>query len=193
MPKFRDIKKYTRAGSYQVDVSWDYLERCLEMWSADYGVELDPDFQRAHVWTPDKQIRYVEHVLRGGQQGKVILWNCPTFGQGGVPDMTPVVLVDGKQRLNAVRKFMADDLPVFGHKLSEYEDRLRGMMCTFKFQVNDLLTRAEVLQWYLDVNDGGVVHTSDEIEKVRRLLAAEVVAASSRAVRVVDGKVEDDD
>jgi hypothetical protein len=44
---------------------------------------------------------------------------------------------------------------------------------TFDFIVNDLRTRKEVLQWYLDLNTGGTIHTSDEIEKVKRLLAAE--------------------
>jgi hypothetical protein len=33
----------------------------------------------------------------------------------------------------------------------------------FVFAVNDLPTRAAVLQWYLDLNTGGVVHTSHEI------------------------------
>lgn len=30
--------------------------------------------------------------------------------------------------------------------------------------------RAQVLRWYLALNDGGVVHTEDELFKVRRLL-----------------------
>jgi hypothetical protein len=39
--------------------------------------------------------------------------------------------------------------------------------------VNDLKTKAEVLQWYLDINSGGVVHTETELEKVKRLLTKE--------------------
>jgi hypothetical protein len=39
--------------------------------------------------------------------------------------------------------------------------------------VNELKTRREVLQWYLDLNAGGVVHTTKEIERVRELLAKE--------------------
>jgi hypothetical protein len=29
------------------------------------------------------------------------------------------------------------------------------------------------LQWYLDLNDGGVVHTKEELDKVRGLLTLE--------------------
>ncbi len=36
--------------------------------------------------------------------------------------------------------------------------------------VNDLKTEREVLQWYVDMNAGGTPHTSDEIEKVRKMI-----------------------
>jgi len=88
-----------------------------------------------------------------------------------------MVLVDGKQRLEAVRKFLRNQLPVFKHTIEEFEDKkimLRSSNANFIFKVNNLKTRKEVLQWYLDLNSGGVVHTSEEIEKVRRLLEQEV-------------------
>jgi hypothetical protein len=39
--------------------------------------------------------------------------------------------------------------------------------------VNDLKTREEVLQWYLDLNSGGVVHTEEELNRVREMLEKE--------------------
>jgi len=42
-----------------------------------------------------------------------------------------------------------------------------------KINVNDLQTRAEVLQWYIDFNSGGVVHTAEEIARVKALLEKE--------------------
>ncbi len=36
--------------------------------------------------------------------------------------------------------------------------------------VNDLKTEKEVLQWYVDMNAGGTPHTSEEIEKVKRMI-----------------------
>ncbi len=38
------------------------------------------------------------------------------------------------------------------------------------FQVNDLLTREEVLQWYIDLNTGGTDHTDEEINRVKEML-----------------------
>jgi hypothetical protein len=39
-----------------------------------------------------------------------------------------------------------------------------------KFNINDLKTKAEVLQWYLDFNTGGTVHSDEEITRVRKML-----------------------
>lgn len=169
--RFRDIPQFTRAASYQVNVGWDFVEHTLEHWNENNMLELDPDFQRAHVWTQEKQESYVEFILRGGHSSKLIQFNCSSWMKGFD---TPVELVDGKQRLEAARKFMRNELVVFGNcRFSDFTDRLRITTADFIFCVNDLSTRAEVLQWYLDLNAGGVVHTDEEIEKVRRLLKKE--------------------
>jgi hypothetical protein len=70
------------------------------------------------------------------------------------------------------RRILANEIPAFGARFSEYTDRLH-MDYSFDWYVNDLSTRAEVLQWYLDLNSGGVVHTSEELDKVKLLLAQE--------------------
>ena len=170
--KFRDIPQFTRWGSYRIDVDWDMLERCLERWNEAYGLDLDPDFQRAHVWSEQQQIKYIEFCLKGGRSGREIHWNCPTFG-GKWKETHPIVLVDGKQRINAVTRFLKNEIPAFGSLQREYTDHLRLMQGGFSFNVNDLETRAELLQWYIDLNDGGVAHTSKEIEKVKKLLEKE--------------------
>lgn len=170
--RFRDIPQFTTWGGYAVDVSWSGIERYLEQMGEGLNLELDPDFQRAHVWTRDQQIAYVEFILRGGRSSRAILWNCANWPE--CAENAPLVLVDGKQRLEAARRFMADGLPAFGRLCSEYEDGMRWASGPgFKFHINGLKTRREVLQWYLDLNRGGTVHTDDEIDKVRALLQAE--------------------
>lgn len=132
---------------------------------------MDPDFQRGHVWTEVQQIRYVEFVLRGGESSREIHFNHPGWMNSYEGAM---VLVDGKQRLESVRKFMRNELPIFdGHTLSDFDEKPSILRADFIIHVNDLPTRAEVLQWYLDLNDGGVVHSSEEIQKVRKLLEEE--------------------
>jgi hypothetical protein len=69
---------------------------------------------------------------------------------------------------------MKNELPIFnGHLLSDFEGTLRLVTADFLVHVNDLKTRKEVLQWYIDLNAGGVAHTEEEINKVRQLLEKE--------------------
>lgn len=171
--RFCDIPKFTSVGSYQINVSWDYLEHSLKHWNDNKipgsGVELCPDFQRGHVWDEDKQIRYVEYILRGGRSGREIYWNCSSWMR---EFNTPIQLVDGLQRVTAVRKFMNNEIKAFGIYCNEFEDKL-GFDYDFIFNVNNLKTRAEVLQWYIELNEGGVVHTKEEIARVKALLKEE--------------------
>ena len=166
--KFTDIPQFTPDGHYGADISWDLLNENLDRY-LEIGLDMDPDFQRAHVWDTDKQIAYVEFILRGGKSARNLYFNCP----GWMTDYRgPFVLVDGKQRLEAVRRFLSFNLPSFRLLCCEYEGRI-PMGVTFRFCVNDLPRREQVLQWYLDLNTGGVIHTSEEIEKVQNLLAEE--------------------
>ena len=169
--KFEDIPQMTRDGNYRVHVSWKYLEEQIKRDYDDLEIDLDPDFQRAHVWSEEQQRRFVEFKLRGGTGSDELRFNCA----GWQNDYRgPYVLVDGKQRLEAVRKFMRDELEIFdGAKFSDFEDSIRVTKTRFIWCVNDLKTRKEVLQWYLDINTGGVVHSDEEIEKVRKLLEKE--------------------
>ena len=81
--------------------------------------------------------------------------------------------VDGLQRLTAALAFLHDEIPAFGHYYSEYEDKL-PFDVDFIFNVNDLKTKAEVLQWYIEMNAGGTPHDSKEIDRVKALLSAEL-------------------
>lgn len=134
------------------------------------GLDMDPDFQRGHVWTEEQQIRFVEYALRGGRSGRDIFWNNPTWMGKWTQ---PTVLVDGKQRLNAALRFMHNEIPAFGYHYKEWSGRLPSA-ANFTFHVNTLKTRAEVLRWYLDINAGGTPHTKEELDRVRGLLDAEL-------------------
>lgn len=176
--RFRDIPQMTRDANYQVNQPWDSLEDWLERERCEVKLDINPDFQRAHVWDEEKQRRYVEFCLRGGKGSNVLRFNCV----GWMDDFRgPFVLVDGKQRLEAVRKFLRSDLRVFfnihpngsGYLYEDFEDHMRITHHDFVMMINNLETRRDVLRWYLDINDGGVIHTDDEIRKVQKMLEAE--------------------
>ena len=148
-----------------------YLEDQLKSMADGTLLQLDPDFQRAHVWTEAQQSAYVEYLLQGGPSARIIYWACE--GWQSTTTVGPMVLVDGKQRLEAVRRFLRNEIKIFGQYLEEFPDTVRVLHLNgLKFFVADL-GRKETLRWYIALNAGGTPHTSDEIKTVQALLAAE--------------------
>ena len=141
MARFRDIPLFPRAH-YEVDVDWHFLESFISRAIKEDGLNLDPDFQRAHVWTREQQVAYVEYILKGGEVGRNLTFNAKGWGYDLVTGSYEIV--DGKQRLEAARAFLRDDFPVFGHYRSEYTDRMR-LHAGFKWRICSLETRQEVL------------------------------------------------
>jgi uncharacterized protein with ParB-like and HNH nuclease domain len=166
MPRFRDIPQISRAN-YSVHVSWRDLEESLSKFGdINRVVDLNPDYQRGHVWTSQQQTEYIEHVLRGGSGGENIYWNCP----GWMDDFRgPFELVDGKQRIWAVLLFKKDKVKAYGHYFSEYTDKLDYLRHRFEFHVNNLSNRTDVIKWYLALNSG-TPHSRDDIKKAQQLL-----------------------
>lgn len=176
-------------AAYTVDWPLSFVESALanlkeQMAEAGGSFELDPDFQRGHVWTEAQRIAYVEALIRKTTNGR-ILFNCPGWSfscagvQGDIKANT-MQIVDGLQRLTAVRRFMAGEFKVFASE--DFDglgvDDLRGTPFDvnrnsyyLQIAVYEFPTREELLAFYLRLNCGGSVHSPQEIERVKLLLA----------------------
>lgn len=168
--RYKDIPRLTSAGHYQVNMPLRNITKRLQEYKDEMGLNLEPIFQRGHVWTEEQQIKYVEYLLRGGESSRTIYFNCPWWhyqvGSGGYRDF---VCVDGLQRLTAVCAFMENKIPAFGLYCSQFDEKI-PYDYDLLFNVNDLKTEQEVLQWYIDLNEGGTPHTKEEILRVKSLL-----------------------
>lgn len=169
MPNFQtDIKPFPNIH-YTVDVPLKYVEDNIFRFVNEYGLQLNPDFQRGHVWTKEQQIDYMEYLLRDPMSGREIYFNHPGWMTNFKGEF---VLVDGLQRITAIRKFLNNDIPIFGYKRNEWSGFLSNTS-TIRFNIAKLKTRKEVLQWYLDFNSAGTVHSQDELERIRKLIETE--------------------
>ena len=140
-----------------------------------FVVDIDPDFQRVHVWTEQQQRAYIEYLLLGGRVNSGILFSCV----GENPRNARLwSLTDGKQRLMAVRRFTSDDLRVFadskrweGYRYSEIED-MHLVQPMFSIDVVEVPTREAQLRLYLALNRGGTPHSLDELSRVEAMIHA---------------------
>ena len=72
---FKDIPPHIE-GTYTATIPLNHLHQTLDSYDNDYTLDIDPDFQRIHVWTRHQQSAFIEHVLRGGRN-TIIRWNYP--------------------------------------------------------------------------------------------------------------------
>lgn len=173
LTKFKDIPKFTSAGSYEVDYQLNRLVRFIEDEVAEYDLQLNPDFQRGHVWTEAQQIAWLEYHFKGGKSGNTIYLNYPFWGSNRTPkpdEYQDYVCVDGLQRITAAQRFINNEIKIFGSYYKEFKDKIRMINVTMHVNVNNLQSKKEVLQWYIDMNSGGTPHSTEEMNRVKELL-----------------------
>lgn len=160
--KFKDIEKFPHSN-YSSDVDWLTMDTQIASFGQGGGVNLNPVYQRGYVWSDAQRTAYIEYILKGGRTGKDIYFNAVNW-QGSGP-MGVLELVDGKQRIEAVRSFLSNKTPIFnGHYYKDFTDRIRLGQASFKFHINNLSSPLEVVDWYLGLNTGGSVHTPKDLE-----------------------------
>jgi len=138
-------------------------------------MNLNPDYQRGHVWTREQSEDFMGHILEGGA--------CPAFiiHEGDISkDDYENEMVDGQQRARAILGWfdgdigarLSDDTLVWFKDATPTESRMIRMGITVPINWGQW-TRKERLKLYLKLNRGGTVHTESEISRVREMLAAE--------------------
>lgn len=172
MISIKDIPKLTGWGNYNITLEWNYLGLWINT-QLESGLQFTPDFQRNRVWSKEQKVKYIEFCLRGGKSGRDILFNCPNYVGSSDTLYNEFVLVDGLQRLSAVLDFLNNNLAVFnGNYIGDFTDLRRVILRGQRFNVyiNDLQSKREVLEWYIELNSGGTPHSKKDIDRVKFIL-----------------------
>ena len=172
MPRIQDYRFEIDdrfASTYDIPLQ-NFLDTIQKHLTED-NLDLNPDFQRGHVWTQEQQILFCEFMLKGGKSNP-ILFNHPGWQKCFEGQM---VVVDGLQRVTAITNMLTNKIKVFGYYISEFEDLIRfSRSLSVQFRIHTLQTREQILRWYLQVNSTGTPHSSSEIDRVKLLLESEI-------------------
>lgn len=175
--KIRSVPKVYSAPDYNISD----IERVIQRFEEVYNLNLLPEFQRGHVWTKEQQVLFIEALIRGavGTDGRTISFNHPAYQnkQKAHSDLNCMVIIDGLQRLTAIRDFVAGKFKVFAEEFGEGgvdKDFFNGSEFslvgnTIKIQVYAMQTQLEVLDFYISLNSGGTAHPKEEIERVKKM------------------------
>lgn len=137
-----------------------------------FDLDLDPPYQRGHVWTEEQASRYVGFLIQAGKGSPLVPL---IFIQRDESFTRNDEVIDGKQRLTAMSRWVHDEIPAtvegcnYWYRDTTRLERLR--LPSFKVAYIDL-TERQRLRFYLLLNAGGTIHTETEIGKVRTMLGA---------------------
>lgn len=175
--EFTDIKLIPESN-YWVNYRFSSIENFIKDTISHIGLELDPDFQRGHVWNVEQQTAYIESIIREIIQDTDIVIRFNARDYMAIQDSTDTDLpktmqcVDGLQRLTAIRKYMKGKLKPFGKTFEEIESsplsiaRKRNI-CV---KVYNIKYRKDLIKFYYDLNFGGTPHTESEKERILGLM-----------------------
>jgi len=143
-------------------------------------LDLDPPYQRGDLWNEEQRVNLIKSILQGLPIG-VIFLNSRDI-------MEPVRVVDGKQRVLALRAFLNGELAVPREWFADEKDRPKNPDVAPESADKDLITvddltepgllhfkmhavavyetnfktEDEERELYLRINFGGVAHTDED-------------------------------
>lgn len=136
------------------------------------GVVVNPDYQRDYVWTLEDKQQLIESLMAERNIGSFMFVKYQYERYKG-----QLEILDGKQRLNALAEFVTGHFTYRGkfyHQLSILD---RSIFNSRRVSYAELdgarMTRAELLEAFLETNSAGVPQSPEHLEKVRGLLAEE--------------------
>lgn len=178
------IKDYSTGDG--VDMTLPYWFEYLKSYDDEGLLVLNPEFQRGHVWTEQQQIAFIENLLSGKVQHNVIIFNNLADVAIREPDVVDkeienkMICVDGLQRLTAMQRFCNNEIRIYDNQLcfddfvSDVDVKrriLHNRRVRIRLTFTKILKLNELMQYYVDLNSGGTVHSQSEIERVKQLIA----------------------
>lgn len=133
-----------------------------------------PDYQRSVVWTDRQCALFIGFIAEGGKAPPIFVQRWDSWLN------KPDEIIDGLQRLTAIRRFMTNEVPMeladgrqaYLRDFSEDDQRRLTSHAgpTLVLQFVSCPTRADVLRLYIRLNRGGTPHTDAEIARVQDML-----------------------
>lgn len=124
-----------------------------------------PPWQRPEVWTVEQKSRFIESIFLGLGCGYYVTNGLEWVDNGDSAPMSGW-LIDGQQRISAIRDFLRGDIVAFGDvrftELSKPE-QLRFLRTPFPcFELEYCSDEGSLLELYDRLNFGGSAHTPEQ-------------------------------
>lgn len=137
------------------------------------GVDFNPDYQRGSVWSDDDREKLLDSIFAGREIGRLVFRDRDT--SEWLKDGLTYEIIDGKQRLLTLLAFYENRFKYRGFYYNDLspKDRNCFLNCiTAVAEVRDV-SRKEVLEIFLALNECGRPVSENVLDNVRDLIKAE--------------------
>jgi Protein of unknown function DUF262 len=171
----KDVPVDTAVIVQKDDLSLSYSQRAMsDILSKAYyfGLDLDPDYQRDHVWSIEDKVSLIDSIFNHIDIGKFVYVYLEWAENDG---KYAYEVLDGKQRIRAILDFYEDKFPYKGKYFSELSNRDHDHFDGYQISYAEIrnATREQKLRYFLKLNTGGHIMSKEHLEKVREMLELE--------------------
>lgn len=131
------------------------------------GVDFDVDYQREHVWELSDKVALIDSIFNNIEIGKFVFVQRDFGVKGKLYE-----IVDGKQRLTALKEFYEDRFMYKGYFFSELnpvnKNKFESHNIAYGYLENP--DRRAIFETFIKLNTTGRPMKNKDIEKVKKLL-----------------------
>lgn len=139
-----------------------------------FGVDFNPDYQRGSIWDDEDREKLLDSIFAGREIGRFVFKQLPftrTSDDGNYYE-----IVDGKQRMLTLLAFYENRFPYKGVYYNDLSAQDKNWFMDVPIGVAEIdqnVTRTEVLEIFLALNQGGKPVAKEVLEHARELLKEE--------------------
>lgn len=129
-----------------------------------FGVDFEPEYQRDYVWNLEDKISLIDSIFNGIDIGKFV------FIKRGILD--PYEILDGKQRITALKDFYEDKFKYNGVYFSDLSKGDQNYIENYAVSIAEIdnIDKETTLRYFLKLNTCGKVMDKEHLDNVRKML-----------------------
>jgi uncharacterized protein with ParB-like and HNH nuclease domain len=137
---------------------------CIQIWGRDNRLLLDTPYQRGDVWGPVRQRNLIRSILMGIPIPSIITNDRSRSGTWPADEMWKFAVIDGKQRLTAILKFLNDELYVPAEWFLQDQVEWTTFMTVVKFSDLKIAQQRRIQNTPIIFSEGSLRTIEEEME-----------------------------
>lgn len=140
-----------------------------------FGVDINPEYQRELVWQLEDKQKLIDSIFKNVDIGKFVFIRR-SYNESENPTPHLMEVLDGKQRLTAIKEFWEDRFQYNGFYYSQLHPRDQSHFDGYLISMAEVSdpTKEQIYRYFLRLNTAGKPIAQSHLDKVAGLLHGEI-------------------